>query len=181
MWLVAIGLSAKLEVFQENAVDGDMLVSLSDEDYTQELGLTTLQVRKLRQKLDFSNSLVGEGGASANSKEQEEIIAALEAENAKLEEEVKQLKGVIKVLNQPQQAAPAPAPKPAPAPAPAPQQHHRQPGLVGGGARGAARGAALGAIGGAIAGDAGKGAKIGAAVGGTQGALRGGLARRGRR
>ena len=45
IWLNAIGLGSKVGPFQANAVDGDLLCSLSQEDLTNDLGLSGLQVR----------------------------------------------------------------------------------------------------------------------------------------
>jgi pyruvate/2-oxoglutarate dehydrogenase complex dihydrolipoamide acyltransferase (E2) component len=179
-FLNAIGLGSKIGAFQENAIDGGMLVSLTDEDLQNDLGLSSLQARKFLQKMEFAND-ISEGGGGGGDPEAAGIIAFLEEENDKLQKQVKELQDVVTALSGPQ-TAPAPAPKPKPAPAPAPpppkkKEHH----VVKEGARGAARGAVLGAIGGAIAGDAGKGAKMGAAMGGTAGGMRGIRARRGRR
>lgn len=41
-----------IKSFRENAVDGDMLLGLSDSDIQEELGMLKLQVRKLRRELD---------------------------------------------------------------------------------------------------------------------------------
>jgi hypothetical protein len=174
IWLNAIGLGSKAASFEENSVDGTMLVSLTSEDLQGDLGLSSLQARKFQQKLDFSKGLSGDGGFG--SADQSDKIAALEAENARLRGEVADLKAVINALQEP---APARAPAPAPAPPvskPPPQQRAGRP-VVRGAAGGAAKGAMLGAIGGAIAGDAGKGAKMGAAMGAAGGGM-GGLAAR---
>ena len=45
IWLNAIGLGTKVGPFRENAVDGDLLCSLSLDDLTGDLGLSGLQVR----------------------------------------------------------------------------------------------------------------------------------------
>mmetsp|Transcript_20966 Transcript_20966/g.45726 ORF Transcript_20966/g.45726 Transcript_20966/m.45726 type:complete len:210 (-) Transcript_20966:213-842(-) len=188
-WLVAIGLGEKVEVFHTNAVSGDMLLDLEDDDLKGDLTLTSLQTKKFRKCLEFSKSIDassqgGDGGDDAATVDELEAeidklkadLAAEEEKNTKLEEELKKLK----VDEAPPEEAKEPAP--APAPAPPPQQHHRQgrP-VVRGAAGGAARGAAMGAVAGAITGDAAQGAKVGAAVGATGGAMRGVGARRARR
>ena len=43
--------AAVVSAFRENAVDGDMLLSLSDADIEEELGMLKLQIRKLRREL----------------------------------------------------------------------------------------------------------------------------------
>jgi hypothetical protein len=47
IWLNAIGLGSKVGPFRDNAVDGDLLCSLSQEDLTNDLGLSGLQVRMI--------------------------------------------------------------------------------------------------------------------------------------
>lgn len=165
MWFVAIGLGSKADGIKGNAVDGAMLVSLGADDF-KELGLSSLQSKKVLTSLEASKAMAEGGGgedpaAAAKIAELENEVAALKAQLAEYQKAM----------------APAPAPKPAPAPAPkhAPPPRGQ---VVGGAARGAARGAALGAIAGAIAGDPAQGAKIGAAVGGTRGGMDGLAARR---
>jgi hypothetical protein len=176
LWLNAIGLDSKVDAFRENAVDGDMLVALTAEDLTNELGLSNLQAKKVLQKLEFSKELAAEGGGGGGVddggiKELEAKISELEAENAALKAQLEEY--------QPKQApAPAPPPKQAPAPAPPPKHYRNEHEVVRGAAGGAARGAVLGAVGGAIAGDPGKGAKMGAAMGATGGGMRGIAAKR---
>ena len=41
-----------VSAFRENAVDGDMLLTMSDEEFGQEIGMLMLQVRKLRREVD---------------------------------------------------------------------------------------------------------------------------------
>lgn len=173
MWLTAIGLGNKAPEFQENGIDGPMLVALTDQDLQTDLGLQNLQLRKFRISLDFSNDLVAGGGGADPSR-----VAQLEAENAQLKNKVADLQAIIKTVQGDQTPPPPPKAAPAPAPAPSSRPPPRGHPVVAGAAGGAARGALLGAVGGAIAGDAGKGAKMGAAMGATGGGLRGLGARR---
>ena len=53
-WLVAIGLGAKVDVFATNAVSGDMLLELEEDDLKGDLTLTSLQIKKLNKGLEFS-------------------------------------------------------------------------------------------------------------------------------
>lgn len=173
IWLTAIGLGSKVEGFRENSVGGSMLVTLEPEDFA-ELGLSSLQGKKVVRSLEFTKDLANEGGGGGGDPA---LVAALEKENASLKDENAALRAQLREYA-PAPAPPPPAPKAAPAPAPS---AHRQPAgapVVRGAAGGAARGAVLGAVAGAIAGDAGKGAKMGAAVGGTAGGMRGMGARR---
>jgi len=128
LFLNAIGLSSKADAFRDNAVDGDMLVSLTDEDLKGELGLSTLQARKVQQKLEFAKELAegGEGGGGGgNDEENAAKIQALEEENAALRAQIEELKKQLAAL-QPKPPAPAPAPAPAPKAAPPPprKEHH---------------------------------------------------------
>ncbi len=144
MWLVSVGLGTHVDGFKMNGIDGAMLVTLTDADLIGDLGFSNLQARKFAQSLEFAKSLAqgGGGGGGGGSSEQ---LRALQAENARLREEVASLTMINKELQQqlapnlasvhappPQAYAPAPAPQ-AYAPAPAPQAyapapaHHRPP------------------------------------------------------
>jgi hypothetical protein len=160
LWVFALGLGDKADAFRDAAIDGDMLLRLGDEDF-KELGLSSLQSKKVMRGIEISTSQseqIGGGDNSGRVKELEDENAALRAQ---LEEYQKA-------------AAPPPAPAPAPAPKPAPptkkKNEHE---VVKGAAGGAVKGVIIGAVAGAIAGDAKKGAKIGAATGATAGGLRG--------
>jgi len=160
IWLAAIGLGDKAEAFKENAVDGAMLCTLETEDFS-ELGLTSLQGKKVQRSLETTKEMFSAGGDP-------EALAALQKEVAALKEENAALKAQLEKY--------APKPKAAPAPAPAPPPKQKQPAgrpVVRGAAGGAAKGAVLGAVAGAVAGNPGQGAKMGAAVGGTAGGMRG--------
>ena len=135
VWLNAIGLGSKTDAFRENAVDGTMLVTLTEEDMT-ELGLSGLQGKKVTRMVASTRDMVSGGSGSSDK------VAQLEKENAELKNEIAALRMQLKEL----QGAKAPAPKPAPAPAPS--SHHRPAGapVVRGAAGGAARGAILGAV-----------------------------------
>lgn len=45
IWLNVIGLGSKIGPFKENDVDGDLLITLGQDDFTGDLGLSNLQVR----------------------------------------------------------------------------------------------------------------------------------------
>uniref|UniRef100_A0A7S0AVU2 SAM domain-containing protein n=1 Tax=Minutocellus polymorphus TaxID=265543 RepID=A0A7S0AVU2_9STRA len=190
-WLVAIGLGSKVDVFATNAVSGDMLLELEEEDLKGDLTLTSLQIKKLKKSIEFNKSLE-EGGAGSNEedaakmKELEEEMAKLKADLSAAEEKNKGLEEELQKLKVPEKKQEevveekATPPPPPPQPKPNKQQGPGRP-VVAGAAGGAARGAVMGAVAGAIAGDAAQGAKIGAATGATGGALRGVGARRARR
>jgi len=196
IWMNAIGLGEKVQPFRENTVDGETLVSLSHGDLTQELGLSTLQAKKVLRCLDETKEMAAmrEGGGSeggGNPIEIQQLKDKLEAKNAKihqLEEENKKLKEKLDQMEAnkataapanhppPQQANyPPPEQTKAPPPQTATHQHHKGPGVVGGAARGAAGGAVKGAVIGAILPGmtAGNGAAAGAAAGAVGGAGKG--------
>jgi hypothetical protein len=167
IWLNCIGLGTKVDPFRENAVDGNMLVTLTTEDLTGDLGLSNLQAKKVVASIESTKEITASGGGG-DSGAWEATVDSLTKENA-------DLKAQLAALKPPPVAAPAPAPVAATAPAkPAPPPKHKH--EV---ARGAAGGAAVGATKGAIVGaivpgmDAKDGAKAGAAVGGLSGGLRG--------
>jgi len=171
LFVNAVGLGAKADAFRENSVDGSMLVTLGPEDFG-ELGLTSLQGKKILRSLEFTAELAKEGGGGGNPAE----LDALSKENKALRDENMALKAQLAEYTSSRSPAPAPAPKAARAPAPS--HHSAGAPVVRGAAGGAARGAVLGAVAGAIAGDPGQGAKMGAALGGTAGAMGGMGARR---
>lgn len=49
IWLQIIGFGEIVDPFLENAVDGEMLLGLDDEDLTEELGLSGIQIKKFRK------------------------------------------------------------------------------------------------------------------------------------
>ena len=111
LFLTAIGLESKVDIFRENAVDGDMLVSLEPKDF-EELGLSGLQSKKVVRSVEFCNSLADESGGGGGDPA---AMAALQKEIAELKNENAALRAQLKEYS----PAPAPAPRPAPAPAPA--------------------------------------------------------------
>lgn len=165
LWLAAQGLGDHAAKFVGEGVDGDLLLSLSYDDLKADLGLSSLQSKKVLKNIEFSKGLTAGGGGGGEDVEQlKSEIAKLTSERGDLEAKVRELKDAlsakdaeVSALNKDMEAltvkavpeAPAPAPKPAPAPAPQSHHHHqqRQPGVVGGAARGAAGGALKGAIG----------------------------------
>ena len=112
LFLTAIGLESKVDIFRENAVDGDMLVSLEPKDF-EELGLSGLQSKKVVRSVEFCNSLADESGGGGGA--DPAAMAALQKEIAELQNENAALRAQLKEYS----PAPAPAPRPAPAPAPA--------------------------------------------------------------
>ncbi|KAL7463490.1 hypothetical protein ACHAXS_003853 [Conticribra weissflogii] len=188
MWLTAQGLGEVAPRFVEEGVDGDLLLTLRDDDFKNDLGLSSLQTKKLMRNIEFTRILTqSEGGG--NDEETEKLkhdVEVLEGRVRRREEKIKELTEEIER---------EPEPERAPAPAPKPSHHHqappqrRGPGVVGGAARGAAGGAVKGAIvsmnayfqflnstsvGAILPGmDAGDGAAAGAAVGAFGGGMRG--------
>ncbi|CAB9524943.1 expressed unknown protein [Seminavis robusta] len=188
MWLVAIGLGSKVELFDVAGVDGSMLVILSTDDFA-ELGLSGLQGKKLMTSLESAKAMAeGGGGGGGVDEATAKRLQELEDENFALRQ---QLAAYQQASAPPPEPAPEPAPAPAPAPPPPPVHHAPAPApppqrrqgavtghVVAGAAGGAARGAIKGAVVGAVLGDAGKGAAAGAAGGAVGGAMGGLGARR---
>jgi len=183
IWVNAIGMDDRAQAFTDNDVDGRLLIDLTDDDMKTDLGFSGLQVKKFRQKLNFTLKLTaprgGNGGGDGDAR-----VVELESENEALKKELANLVAIKAALHTPAPAPAAPAPSsPASAPAPAkqappPQQHHHE--VARGAAVGAAGGAAKGAIVGAILPgmSASDGAKAGAAVGALDGGVHGLRARR---
>jgi len=153
MWLTAGGLGEDAPKFVEEGVDGDLLLSLSIDDFKADLGLSGLRAKKLMKNIEFTKNLATSGGDGVGAEDVEELkekITALSGEKEELEGKVKELEdalqakdGEIDELNNKMEAmkvereeeevapapepAPAPAPEPAPAPAPSPKpapSHH---------------------------------------------------------
>lgn len=133
IFLTAIGLEAKVGAFRENAVDGDMLVTLQPEDF-EELGLSGLQAKKLVRSVKFAASLADDEQSKQADPAQ---LAAVQKENANLKNENAALRAQLQEYT-------TPRPAPAPAPRPAPQQHHHHPPAGAPVLRGAAGGATRG-------------------------------------
>ena len=112
MWLVAIGLGSKAETFKEAGVDGSMLVILGSDDFG-ELGLSSLQGKKLLTCLETSKAMA-EGGGGGGGPD-----PALAKRMQELQDENMALRQQLAAYQQPA-AAPAPPPARAPAPAPRP-------------------------------------------------------------
>ena len=94
-WLVAIGMGSKVAGFRENSIDGTMLMTLTEQDLTNLLGLTTLQARKFQRSLQFSTQL------AASASMHDERTKALELHNRELQKEVADLKAMVEALRDP--------------------------------------------------------------------------------
>jgi len=188
--------------FLENSVDGEMLLSLSLDDLTVELGLDEIQAQKLLTSVEHSKSYAG--GNNIIEKSEKEISELQEkvdyikkkllTKDQKIDKLQKDLADLelgssFKKEDEPPIVEPLPPPivtqtetqyQSAP---PSENPHHQEPqhqgpsgpGVVGGAAVGAAGGALKGAIAGAILPgmDASDGAAAGAAVGAVGGAAGG--------
>ena len=89
MFLVAIGLGSKVETFKEAGVDGAMLVILDGDDAT-ELGVSSLQGKKIMTSLETAIAMAeGGGGSSGGSSEEDAmLIQDLQREIAALRAQV---------------------------------------------------------------------------------------------
>jgi len=201
IWLKCLGFAEKSGPFQEEEIAGDIILTLTGEELSEDLGLTKLQAKRAVRSIAFMKFLAESGidKIEDNEKKVEDLRINYEGlkrqyydKNDKIEYyETK----IVKLKKEAEAKAKAEAPpiveaKPAPpvveakATPQAPPPHHQQqqhhgrrhgPGVIGGAAGGAAGGALKGAIAGAILPgmDASDGAKAGAAVGALGGAGRG--------
>ncbi|KAL3811955.1 hypothetical protein ACHAXA_011282 [Cyclostephanos tholiformis] len=169
LWLIAQGLGEQSSKFLAEGVDGDFLLTLSADDLKNDLGLTSLQAKKLMKNIEFSKTI---GASDEKGKEVDKLMREVN----ELEEKVQVLQHAVKAKDreiaelrnkisgmqvtetrspappQPVPHSPAHAPKPAPTPAPAPMGRLGAilPGMDA--ADGAAAGAAVGAFGGGVGG-----------------------------
>lgn len=93
-FLKALDLSDHIESFRHNAVDGPLLVTLTFDDLTEEIGVSMGEAEKVLRMVNFGRDLVG--GLTSNDPR----VQSLEAENeglrmeiADLEKEIRYLKG----------------------------------------------------------------------------------------
>lgn len=176
IWLGCIGLSPKVSQFRENGIDGKMLVTLTDDELQQDLGLTRLQAKKVFQQIDFTKELTAGNRAPpdevmSKTRELEAAIEQLKHENARLKDELKhyQQSQPVQPSSTQMHQAPVTTPKPTQTSRPASGGVVRE--AAGGAARGAVKGAIVGAI---LPGmSAADGAKAGAAAGAAGGAMQG--------
>ena len=135
LWLVAQGLGDHASKFVEEGVDGDLLLTLSADDLKNDLGLSSLQAKKLLKNVEFSK-MTGLSDNKGNEVDKlmeevnglEENVQVLEHAAKSKDREIAELRSKTSGMQVtappppqpvPQSRAPAPAPKPAPAPAPA--------------------------------------------------------------
>jgi polyhydroxyalkanoate synthesis regulator phasin len=135
LWLVAQGLGDHASKFVDEGVDGDLLLTLSTDDLKNDLGLSSLQAKKLLKNVEFSK-MTGLSDNKGNEvdklmeevNELEEKVQVLEHAVKSKDREIAELRSKMSGMQVtappppqpvPQSRAPAPAPKPAPAPAPA--------------------------------------------------------------
>ena len=146
MWFAAQGLDPSKVVSE--GVDGDLLLSLSDEDLKNDLGLSGLQTKKVMKNIEFSKEqfvkVEGGGGDEETDKLRgdmeaisleksslEDKISELESAMASKDEEIAELKKQMeemKIENEKSKEVAVEKAAPAPQPAPAPAKHHRGPG-----------------------------------------------------
>ena len=138
-WLCAIGLGDKADAFKENAVDGNLLSSLSKEDLTGDLGLSSLQAKKVLLEMDFINGLTsGGGGGGADPEEIQRLQQELQEKDAKIAD----LEAMLQAMKPTSCSRPGSQVSTTATANTISPQHHV--------ARGAAGGAFRGAVGGAV-------------------------------
>ena len=134
MWLVAQGMGNHADKFLAEGIDGDLLLSLTAEELKTDLGLPSLQAKKILKNIEFTQSLTSKGDGEGDKVKIHELEDAVKARDV----EIEQLKQQLAALTTKEKAAPAPSPKHAPAPASHTPQQQRRRGapVVGGAARG---------------------------------------------
>jgi hypothetical protein len=151
---VSLELGHLTSKIRENVVDGPLLLSLTEADFVNDLGLSGLQTKRVLRGIDLAKQLSANGGGSGEAlAEANDKIHRLEKENRELKEEVMNLRAALQ---------PEPAPKPQQYQQPPPQQYQQPPPpqkkkpagapVVREAAKGTAKGAILGAVAGAVAG-----------------------------
>jgi hypothetical protein len=142
---------------RDNVVDGPLLLSLTETDFVNDLGLSGLQTKRVLRGIDLAKQLSANGGGGSGEElaEAREKIHRLEKENRELKDEVMNLRAAL----QPEPPAPKPQqyqqqPPPQQYQQPPPPQKKKPAGapVVREAAKGTARGAVLGAVAGAVAG-----------------------------
>ena len=111
IWLNCIGLSDKVTPFRENTVDGETLIDLSVDDLVKELGLTSLQAKKVLRLLRSAEG--GGDGDSEQSKELEAEVASLKQQLGEKDRKIQELQDQLIEMQKaaaPKQAPPAPPP-----------------------------------------------------------------------
>lgn len=134
LWLIAQGLGDHASKFVEEGVDGDLLLSLSVNDLMNDLGLSSLQAKKLMKNIEFSK-MIGASDEKGNEAEKlmgevnalEEKVQALQHQVKTKDREIAELRSKMSGMQvtekhsppppQPVPHSPTQAPKPAPAPA----------------------------------------------------------------
>jgi hypothetical protein len=102
-FLTAIGLGDKVGSFRENGIDGDMFTTLTVEDFMSELGLTSLQAKKIVRSIEAEMSR--SSSSAAPSEATLERVKALEAQNASLKRQVAAAQADVNAAQASQQAA----------------------------------------------------------------------------
>jgi hypothetical protein len=141
---------------RENVVDGPLLLSLTEADFVNDLGLSGLQTKRVLRGIELAKQLSANGGGGEELAEARDKIHRLEKENRELKDEVMNLRAALQ---------PEPAPK-QPSQQQQQQQYYQQKEqqqqqqkhhsagapVVREAAKGTAKGAILGAVAGAVAG-----------------------------
>lgn len=101
VWVNSIGLGDKASAFSENGVDGEMLLSLTADEMKEELGLTSLQVKKVSRWIDFTKGVEKKYSEDTDSASSSDRVKELEAQVAKLQKENKELKAKTEAETKP--------------------------------------------------------------------------------
>lgn len=61
-FLIAIGMESKVEIFDENEIDGQMLVTLTKVELSEDLGCSSIEIRRFTVALEFSIKVAEQPG-----------------------------------------------------------------------------------------------------------------------
>lgn len=98
VWLNAIGLGAKAGPFRDEAVDGALLVDLTEKELQDDLYLTKLQIKKYCQNLELAQREIKASRDPAASENLGEKVKILELKVSDLEAQLEEKNATIKEL-----------------------------------------------------------------------------------
>mmetsp|Transcript_45530 Transcript_45530/g.51026 ORF Transcript_45530/g.51026 Transcript_45530/m.51026 type:complete len:261 (+) Transcript_45530:59-841(+) len=153
IFLVAIGLCERIEEFRKQGVNGSIAITLTKAELEQDLGMSSIQIKKFHASIEVTTSGGGlgdscRGNGNGNNDDDDNYTATTYPVEA--DQDAAAIVGDEK-----------------------PTTTGTKRPVIKNAAVGAAGGAAIGAIAGKLTGDTKKGAKIGAAVGGAGGIIKG--------
>lgn len=68
IWLHCIGLSVKVEIFRKNSIDGETLLTLTEEDFISDLGLNGFDAKAIKNCLANTHQVLATGTKNSKSR-----------------------------------------------------------------------------------------------------------------